>query len=192
MSLLPMDEEARCARIGAHVMRFARQYGWRDDGEGAFEFIQRHSYIVGQQDAGAKLPDGYNDRRWPITAIAGSDGWKEAAIAWQVCASIHEKYGKRDPFYTTRRGDFLKHGDKALAMYRSGTGDEWYPASMPPVDKRQVLVELVPPKRKKKDAEPRLEIGRYFRPEPGVHDDDEAMWSDNLGEELNVARWRYL
>lgn len=38
------------------------------------------------------------------------EGWKEAAIAWAVCASIHREYAKgRDPFFKTRAADFEKH-----------------------------------------------------------------------------------
>lgn len=45
------------------------------------------------------------------------DGWKEAAIAWEVCRSIHEQYAKKkDPFYTTRQSDFVKHAGDARAM----------------------------------------------------------------------------
>ena len=45
------------------------------------------------------------------------DGWKEAAIAWEVCASIHREYGKgEDPFFNTRQGDFVKHANDARAM----------------------------------------------------------------------------
>ena len=45
------------------------------------------------------------------------DGWKEAAIAWEVCASIHREYGKgKDPFFNTRQGDFVKHANDARAM----------------------------------------------------------------------------
>ena len=44
-------------------------------------------------------------------------GWKEAAIAWEVCASIHREYGKgKDPFFNTRQGDFVKHANDARAM----------------------------------------------------------------------------
>jgi HAMP domain-containing protein len=44
------------------------------------------------------------------------DGWEEAAIAWEVCASIHREYAKkRDPFFTTRQGDFTRGADKARA-----------------------------------------------------------------------------
>ena len=45
------------------------------------------------------------------------NGWKEAAIAWEVCASIHREYGKgKDPFFNTRQGDFVKHANDARAM----------------------------------------------------------------------------
>jgi hypothetical protein len=41
----------------------------------------------------------------------------EAAIAWSVCASIHEKWAKgKDALYTTRQADFLKHAEDARAM----------------------------------------------------------------------------
>ena len=47
----------------------------------------------------------------------GLEGWKEAAIAWAVCASIHREYctGK-DPFFTTRQADFVRHENDARAM----------------------------------------------------------------------------
>ena len=51
------------------------------------------------------------------TAPSVPDGWKEAAIAWEVCASIHREYGKgKDPFFNTRQGDFVKHANDARAM----------------------------------------------------------------------------
>lgn len=49
------------------------------------------------------------------------EGWKEAAIAWSVCASLHREYCKgKDPFYTTRQSDFKKHEEHARAMYKAG------------------------------------------------------------------------
>lgn len=49
-------------------------------------------------------------------------GWKEATIAWSVCASIHREYGNgRDPFYKTRQADFVKHENEARAKYRELT-----------------------------------------------------------------------
>jgi len=45
------------------------------------------------------------------------EGWKEAAIAWEVCASIHRSYCKgKDPLYSTRQADFVKHAKDARAM----------------------------------------------------------------------------
>ena len=42
------------------------------------------------------------------------DGWKEAAIAWEVCSSIHNKWAKgKDALYSTRHEDFVKHADDA-------------------------------------------------------------------------------
>ncbi len=50
--------------------------------------------------------------------MSESDGWKEAAIAWAVCASIHREYAKgKDPFFTTRQNDFTKHEAAARAEY---------------------------------------------------------------------------
>jgi len=38
-------------RLGSHVLDFAKRNGWPDDGEGAFEYIQRISYELGKKDA---------------------------------------------------------------------------------------------------------------------------------------------
>ena len=44
----------------------------------------------------------------------------EATIAWACCASIHRVYAKRkDPFYTTRQADFVKHEETARAALRA-------------------------------------------------------------------------
>ena len=45
----------------------------------------------------------------------GSDnGWLEAAIAWEVCASLHRQYCKgKDALFTTRQLDFVKHAENA-------------------------------------------------------------------------------
>ena len=41
-------------------------------------------------------------------------GWLEAAIAWEVCASIHETWAKgKDALYRTRHADLVKHADDA-------------------------------------------------------------------------------
>lgn len=49
------------------------------------------------------------------------EGWKEASIAWNVCASIHEKFAKgKDPLYSTRHADFIRHAEAAHAMIGGG------------------------------------------------------------------------
>lgn len=46
-----------------------------------------------------------------------ADGWKEAIIAWECCASIHREYAKgKDALYTTRQADFMKHAAAARAI----------------------------------------------------------------------------
>lgn len=62
------------ARLGRYVKAFATKGGWDPhDGEGAFEFIQRHSYAVGYEDAGGKPSFGgtTSPSRWPVSAILG-------------------------------------------------------------------------------------------------------------------------
>ena len=53
------------------------------------------------------------------------NGWKEATIAWRVCASLHREYCKgKDPFFKTRQADFVKHENEARVRalsYRSIT-----------------------------------------------------------------------
>lgn len=45
-------------------------------------------------------------------------GWLEAARAWEVCASIHEAFGKKkDALFKTRQADFRRHADEARAKY---------------------------------------------------------------------------
>lgn len=66
----PMDMVSRMTRLGKHVMEFATKGGWQDDGEGAFEFIQRQSYAVGISDAGKTPPSGPRwGNRWPIDQL---------------------------------------------------------------------------------------------------------------------------
>ena len=52
----------------------------------------------------------------------GSDnGWLEAAIAWEVCASLHRQYCKgKDVLFTTRQSDFVKHAENARKLASRG------------------------------------------------------------------------
>lgn len=51
-----------------------------------------------------------------------TEGWKEAAIAWEVCASVLQKWGKgKDPLFKTRYADFKRHAEKARENYKALT-----------------------------------------------------------------------
>jgi hypothetical protein len=51
------------------------------------------------------------------------EGWKEAVIAWEVCASIHRAYGKgKDALFKTRQADYVRHTDTARAHYLALAG----------------------------------------------------------------------
>lgn len=59
------------------------------------------------------LPDGTELYAAPVPSVPES-GWKEAAIAWNVCASIHREWAKgKDALYSTRQSDFIKHAEYA-------------------------------------------------------------------------------
>ena len=46
------------------------------------------------------------------------EAWKETAIAWNVCASIHREYAKgKDPFYKTRQADLMRRAENARAIF---------------------------------------------------------------------------
>lgn len=68
-----LDNVEYMTRLGQHVMNFALKGGWDpSDGEGCFEYIQRHSYIVGYEDAGGKVAFGgtqTNGSKWPLDAL---------------------------------------------------------------------------------------------------------------------------
>lgn len=54
------DVEAveRYKRAGEYLFRFAKMHGWKDDGEGAFEYVQRISYAQGLEDGTGRIePD---------------------------------------------------------------------------------------------------------------------------------------
>lgn len=54
------------------------------------------------------------NRRAALQSQSVKDGWKEAAIAWEVCASLHREFCKgRDPLFKVRQSDFVKHAEDA-------------------------------------------------------------------------------
>ena len=49
-----------------------------------------------------------------MSGTESENGWLEAAIAWEVCASLHRQYCKgKDALFTTRQSDFVKHAENA-------------------------------------------------------------------------------
>lgn len=53
------------------------------------------------------------------------NGWKEAAIAWIVCASVHERFAKgKDALFTTRQADYVRHAAAAKKAYQTVLGAE--------------------------------------------------------------------
>lgn len=51
-------------------------------------------------------------------------GWKEAAIAWEVCASIHREYAKgKDALFTTRQADYTRHANEARRVLDEAKGE---------------------------------------------------------------------
>lgn len=49
-----------------------------------------------------------------VAPSTSTNGWLEAAVAWEVCASIHSTYAKgKDALFTTQHGDFVKHAEDA-------------------------------------------------------------------------------
>ena len=42
------------------------------------------------------------------------EAWKEATIAWAVCASVHREWGRYyDPVFKTRQADYVRHEEAA-------------------------------------------------------------------------------
>ena len=95
-----------------------------------------------------------------------TEGWKEAAIAWSVCASIHETWAKgKDALYKTRHADFVRRADDARA--RALATPPSAPTAVEP-DERAMANELVKvaawllspePRRKLAELEDATHIG---------------------------------
>lgn len=88
------------------------------------------------QELDAMVKDGTPDQKRAVAVVrnlmrhysavkdvpsTSTCGWKEAAIAWTVCASIHNQWAKgKDALFTTRQADFNKHADDARTMALKG------------------------------------------------------------------------
>lgn len=65
----------------------------------------------------------YQDIKAAVSAEQAIAGWKSAAIAWQVCSSLHSEYATgRDPLFTTRHADFQRKAEEALTHVRGVEG----------------------------------------------------------------------
>jgi hypothetical protein len=88
------NDKEHMIRLGQHVVDFAVKGGWTPHSkEGAFEYVQRHSYAVGIEDAGGKVEYGgteTNGSRWPISALVyprGDGGLDDSSLgrAHSIC-----------------------------------------------------------------------------------------------------------
>lgn len=53
----------------------------------------------------------------PIPQVTG--GWLDAAVAWEVCASVHATWAKgKDAMFKTRNKDYLNHAERARAKHQ--------------------------------------------------------------------------
>lgn len=52
-----MPDDSREYRTGSHVLQTARVMGWKDDGEGALEFLLRRAREVAFEDCAEKPPE---------------------------------------------------------------------------------------------------------------------------------------
>jgi hypothetical protein len=68
------------------------------------------------ESGGSLVPEGRRQLATLLRAMVAEQraGWKEAAVAWACCDSIHSSYAKgKDPFFKTRHKDFLNGVSKA-------------------------------------------------------------------------------
>ena len=78
----------------------------------------RRAAIAAQQDRDCLWEDTVTIPRAQYEALMAAAS--EATIAWACCASLHREYAKgKDPFYTTRQADFVKHEETARASLRA-------------------------------------------------------------------------
>lgn len=51
---------------------------------------------------------------------ASANPWLEAAVAWEVCASIHREFAKgKDALFTRRQQDFVEHAAECRELAKS-------------------------------------------------------------------------
>lgn len=56
----------------------------------------------------------------PLPETEEAEGWKEAAIGWEVCGSVHRKYARgKDTLFETKQEDYVRHAEAARQKYHS-------------------------------------------------------------------------
>lgn len=75
-ALVQQGEQSRATRIGVYILKTAKSLGWKDDGEGAYEYIQRLSYAQGVEDAKA----AQQGEQQPLTAQQRNDLWNALPV----------------------------------------------------------------------------------------------------------------
>lgn len=117
---------------GLHIKKLSGRIDWdaeraklsRENFEYSFEAYDGTEYYVEDGSRACQLVDKLENaldlacninNAQPAPSVP--DGWKEAAIAWEVCGSLHREYAKgKDPFFKKRQEDFVKHANDARAM----------------------------------------------------------------------------
>ena len=104
-------------------------------------------------------------------ALKPGEAWLEAAIAWEVCASIHQRFAKvKDALYKTRHADFVNYAERARKNVAA-------PAQTPPPRLSDEEVEYPHPPAKPpvyataantKSVRDGFEMGGYEK-EPGYY-----------------------
>lgn len=95
--------------------------------------VKKFGHIASFKPIGQQITERREARAALLAHIqrgAVPEGWKEATIAWEVCASIHREYAKKkDPFFTTRQADFVRRTEAARAALLAAAPDNFRDAA---------------------------------------------------------------
>lgn len=120
---------AREERAGIHLFKEARAHGWKDDGEGAYEFIVRSAYEAGMRRA-TPAPAAAPTLGREDIAQAYEAGALAVHQAWLAAAEIDEGPPRGDPEFSEAANDYAA----ALTAPDKGGPDEKPPGEALPSD----------------------------------------------------------
>lgn len=129
----PVQEDERFLRAGRNLHDLAKRLGWPDDGEGAYEYVQRLTYELGREDATpspqiaevAELPQDFRERfkdayQSLSVAVVGSPFWNQSME--ELLSAVDAELNKRaDAIAASRRaagGEVLGSPDEWAALCR--------------------------------------------------------------------------